>query len=246
MLHGSPAKVILLDIEGTTTPIDFVYKTLFPYARRRLEEFLRCYWAEPGVQSDIDRLRKQYQFDTEQKLQPPVWADDSRESRLASALAYAQWLMDRDSKTTALKSLQGKIWQEGYRSGELHGEVFSDVPPALARWSQQQKKIGIFSSGSVLAQMLLFSSTTSGDLTRFIAAYFDTAIGAKTEPESYRKIAASLGLTGPEVVFISDTVRELDAARKAGMETALCARSKNQEANAAGYLVIHTFDEIFP
>lgn len=115
--------------------------------------------------------------------------------------------MDRDRKSTALKSLQGKIWDEGYRSGELRGEVYPDVPPALERWRRHGVDTAIFSSGSVQAQQLLFRSTPFGDLTRFMRAYFDTTTGPKTEPESYRRIATALGRDPRDVLFVSDVPR---------------------------------------
>ena len=105
--------------------------------------------------------------------------------------AYGAWLIDSDSKCSAWKSLQGKIWREGYRTGDLRGEVYPDVPPAFARWSRQGKTISIFSSGSVLAQKLLFGSTAAGDLTGFLSAYFDTTTGPKNAPESYLRIAGT-------------------------------------------------------
>ena len=238
-------RAILLDIEGTTTPIDFVFKTLFPYARVKVERFLLEHSSEPDVRADIEALREQHRADTGENLNPPDWIDDSREAELASATSYARSLIDRDSKCSALKSLQGKIWQEGYGAGELHGEVYPDVPPAFTRWSRQGKIIAIFSSGSVLAQRLLFSSTAAGDLTRNLRAHFDTTTGPKNTPASYLKIADSLATEPKAILFISDVERELDAAQAAGMHTALCVRTESAEQLARTHRVIHSFEEIF-
>ena len=153
--------------------------------------------------------------------------------------------MDRDRKSTGLKSLQGKIWEAGYRSGELRGEVYEDVPRAFARWKEQQRIIAIFSSGSVLAQRLLFAHSTAGDLTGYLQAYFDTTTGAKQEAESHRRIAEALQSQPPEILFLSDVVAELDAARLAGMQTALCVRAELSPP-AGAHPVIHAFDEVFP
>jgi enolase-phosphatase E1 len=245
-LDESLVRAFLLDIEGTTTPIDFVSRTLFPYARQRLEEFLRRHLREPGVREDIDALRKQHSVDGAQKLEPPPWQENSPDADVSSAIAYGRWLMARDSKCTALKSLQGKIWQEGYQKGELRGEVYPDVPPAFARWSGQDKRICIFSSGSVLAQKLLFSTTTAGDLTRFIDAYFDTTTGPKSDSQSYLRIAGSLTLAAHEILFISDVVKELDAARQAEMQTLLCVRTELPKESETKHQVIRSFDEVFP
>ncbi|MGB6527357.1 MAG: hypothetical protein WBF33_04555 [Candidatus Nitrosopolaris sp.] len=125
--------IIVLDIEGTTTPAEFVYKTLFPYANRKFESFLSEHFQEPEVESLIQQLYSQHQGDERQGLQPSVWIDDEHnESRMRSCVEYCRWLMARDSKSTPLKSLQGKIWEEGYALGELHGQVYADVPPAFS------------------------------------------------------------------------------------------------------------------
>ena len=242
---GNSIQAILLDIEGTTTPIDFVFRTLFPFARQRLQQFLLENAKEPSVRGDIDALRVRHQADVVGQLNPPPWIHDSPGAELASAAAYGAWLIDRDSKCSALKSLQGKIWEEGYQSGELRGEVYPDVPMALARWSQQGKIISIFSSGSVLAQKLLFASTAAGDLTRFLRAYFDTTSGPKNAPESYVQIAESLALLVPNILFISDVAKELDAAREARMQTALCVRTGSAKQVASSHRVVNSFEEIF-
>ena len=249
-LDESSIRAILLDIEGTTTPVDFVYKTLFPYARERAPEFLRAHWDDPDVREDVAGLRAQHQADAAANLGPPPWPPPmagSPESELNSATAYVGWLMDRDSKCSPVKSLQGKIWREGYAKGELHGEVFPDALAAMIRWTRLGKRIAIFSSGSVLAQKLLFSTVASCDLTRLIEAHFDTAIGAKGDPQSYLRIAEALVLPAREILFISDVTREIDAARDAGMQAALCVRGELPAEAASGkYFVVRSFDIISP
>jgi enolase-phosphatase E1 len=141
-------------------------------------------------------------------------------------LAYINWLMDRDRKSTALKSLQGKIWKAGFESGELKGTLFADVPEALARWTEKAR-VAIYSSGSVEAQRLVFRYSTFGDLTPLIAEYFDTRAGPKRASASYAAIAASLEVPPDEVAFFSDVVEELDAAREAGCGTRLVLRPGN-------------------
>jgi len=246
-LDESSIRAILLDIEGTTTPVDFVYKTLFPYARERAGEFLRAHWDDASVREDVAGLRAQHQADAAANLAPPPWTAGSPESELSSAISYAGWLMDRDSKCSPLKSLQGKIWQEGYAKGELHGEVFPDALAAILRWTRQGKRIAIFSSGSVLAQKLLFSTVAGCDLTRFVEAHFDTSVGAKGDPQSYQQIAEALAVPAREILFISDVARELDAARDAGMQIALCVRGEPPAEAASGkYCVVRSFDAISP
>lgn len=239
-------RFLLLDIEGTTTPIDFVYRTLFPYARHRLEEFLSRRGNEAGVRQDLAGLRAQREADLAANLKPPEWSTATPQFELSSAKNYISWLMDRDSKCSPLKSIQGKIWEEGYRQGELRGEIYPDVPPALARWRAQGRRVGIFSSGSILAQKLLFRSTDAGDLTGLFEAHFDTTIGAKRDPRSYSRIAHSLGLPASEILFISDVVRELDAAAQAGMSTAVCARDTSQAESPSEHRRVRSFAEVLP
>lgn len=237
-------RAILLDIEGTTTPIDFVYKTLFPYARTRLNPFLLEHGNHADVREDMEKLCAQHRVDTAEGLHPPRWMDGPPILELGSAAAYAAWLMDRDNKCSALKSLQGKIWQDGYRKGELRGEVYADVPPALARWTREGKIIAIFSSGSVLAQKLLFGSTPEGDLTKYLRAYFDTTTGPKNVPESYTQIATALAVDPRAVLFISDVETELNAAQTAGIHTALSVRPGSAQPPTSAHNVICSFDQI--
>ena len=242
-----PIAALLLDIEGTTTPIDFVYSVLFPYARTHVKNFLAVHRSLPEVQADIAGLFEENAEDARRGLDPPMLEGPAERLSLDAVEAYLRWLMDRDSKATPLKSLQGKIWDEGYRKGELRSQVFEDVPPAFKRWRKQAKKVCIYSSGSVLAQKLLFANTEAGDLTPFISGYFDTNIGAKKGPESYRRIAGELELETPALLFVSDVADELDAAASAGFQTLLCIRPGNPAQSPTSiHSIIKTFDEVFP
>jgi enolase-phosphatase E1 len=219
---------ILLDIEGTTTPIAFVYDVLFPFARRHMA-------AHVGT-TDLTDLRREYESDDRAGNNPPDWSADP--------VPYIHWLMDQDRKSTALKRIQGEIWFEGYRNGKLRGEVFDDVPPALERWHLAGMDIRIFSSGSTLAQRLVFSTTAAGDLTKYLNGYFDTTTGPKNDPESYRRIANSFALPASTILFISDVTRELDAARDAGMQTLLCIRPGNHAQPPHTHRIITSFTDI--
>lgn len=222
---------ILLDIEGTTTPIAFVHEVLFSYARAHARDFLRNNQDSDEVRADIALLREEHAADVSNNLQPPESIAD-----------YIDWLIDRDRKSTGLKSLQGKIWRQGYLDGSLKSQVFADVAPALERWHAAGVRISIFSSGSVLAQQLLFAHTDAGDLTKFIDGYFDTNVGKKGDAESYRKIAAALDLKPSKILFISDVVAELEAAQGARMKTLLSIRPGNSPQEWPQ--VIRSFDEV--
>jgi enolase-phosphatase E1 len=243
--NNTVTKCILLDIEGTTTPIDFVYQTLFPFARAHVKDYLARHWNSADVREDVTDLRTEQEADIRQGHAPPIIHEGVDDLQLQSVVAYVHWLMDRDRKSTPLKSLQGKIWEEGYRTGELLSQVFEDVPAAMKRWHQQGQRVCIYSSGSVLAQKLLFSHTAAGDLTPLISGYFDTTIGAKKEAGSYRRIAGHLQLSPEEITFVSDVVAELDAARAAGMHGVLSVRPGNHpQPPSDSYKIIHTFAEI--
>lgn len=222
------SKVMLLDIEGTTTPIDFVHKTLFPFARTRIKEF---------VCSNTDDLTEELSL---LKVEATSDAEfGSVVESVSDAVEYLQFLIDVDRKSTPLKSIQGKIWKEGYQSGSLLSEVYEDVVEAMRRWKKEGRSISIYSSGSVQAQKLLFRYSDKGDLTGLIDGYFDTVVGHKKEIGSYLSIIDSLGVEGEDVIFISDVLAELRAAKNAGLKTKLSIRPGNPEISES-----HSFESI--
>src|SRR5260370_3661244 len=234
MLSNAGIRGILLDIEGTTTPISFVHEVLFPYARSRVRDYLATHFDSAETIADLARLRDEHALDVQEDREPPALVDGPRDTVIDSFVSYVLWLMDRDRKSPGLKSLQGRIWEQGYLDGSLTAPLFADVLPAIENARRAGLKIAIFSSGSVFAQRLLFAHTRAGDLTEFIDDYFDTTTGPKTARDSYPKIAISLALAATEVLFISDVIAELDAAHTAGMQTLLCVRPGNQTQTPPG------------
>jgi enolase-phosphatase E1 len=221
VLQNSAMKAILLDIEGTTTPIDFVHKTLFPFAKENVGMFLSENLNE--IAEEITQLKSEYKLDFQNQIYGKKFVENSAES----VGDYLKFLIDVDRKSTPLKSLQGKIWQQGYQSGELQSVMFEDVPRAFERWYSQGKTIAIYSSGSILAQKLIFRYSNFGDLSKYISVYFDTNIGGKREIESYRKIAKKMNTNPHEIMFVSDVLQELDAAYEADFATLLSIRAGN-------------------
>jgi enolase-phosphatase E1 len=210
---GGRPTAILTDIEGTTTPIAFVRDTLFPYARARLPGFLETHGKEPEVAGLL--------ADTASLLgDKPVLQ------------ALLDW-MDTDAKVTPLKTLQGLIWDEGYRKGELKGVIYPDVPPVLRRWRSLGVRLYVYSSGSEAAQRLIFGHSDAGDLAALFSGFFDTRIGGKREPASYTTIARGIGLPPAEVLFLSDIAEELDAAACAGLQTCQLLRPQDNTRPAA-------------
>lgn len=237
---SNSAHALLLDIEGTTTPVDYVFGVLFPFARSQAAEFLQQHGHESAVQQDLECLRQDYDADVAQGLTVPAWYDDQP----ISAVPYIHHLIAIDRKSTGLKSLQGKIWNQGYADGTLQSQLFADVLPAFQRWTQSGKQIFIFSSGSIQAQKLLFRYSDAGDLTSYLSGYFDTQTGAKREADSYQRIANAIGLPPAQILFISDVAAELQAARSAGMKTLFSRRPGNPATDAEGFTVIESFENL--
>ena len=238
---SAKTRAVLLDIEGTVTPISFVHEVLFPFARNHVREFLVQHLKRPEVQMDVTALVHEHAAEPERSEQPrPIDAES-----IDSIIDYVNWLIERDRKSPALKSLQGKIWEEGYRDGSLKAPLFDDVVPNLQRLRANNFQVAIFSSGSILAQKLLFAHTETGDHTDLIDAYFDTGVGNKMDAGSYRRIAQELGLEAEAIVFVSDVVNELKAAREAGMKTILCVRPGNPvQPQSEEFQRIHSFSEV--
>jgi len=239
---ATKTRAVLLDIEGTTTPISFVHDVLFPFARDHVRDYLIQHSKASEVQEDIAALLREHSLDQERGEQPP---QIDKATSIDAIVVYVGWLINRDRKSPALKSLQGKIWEQGYRDGTLKAPLFDDVVPNLARLRRPGTSIAIFSSGSVLAQKLLFAHTDTGDHSDLIDQYFDTDVGSKVTSSSYSEIARRLDLLPVETIFASDVTAELAAARDAGMRTLLCLRPGNQpQSNAEQFQVIQSFSQI--
>ena len=220
-------KAILADIEGTTSSIGFVHNVLFPYAARRLPEFVR----EHGSDPEVARLLRDVRDEAGE-----AQADAGRVAQI-----LLTWIAE-DRKATSLKALQGLVWEQGYRSGELEGHVYADTAPAFRRWRESGAAIYIYSSGSVKAQQLLFRHSGAGDLTPLIDGYFDTTVGHKREAGSYREIARRVGLPAKAILFLSDVTEELDAAASAGMNTLQLAR--DEPVRAGKHPLARDFTEV--
>lgn len=232
---------ILLDIEGTTSSIRFVYDSMFPYARRELQPFLTSSWDHPDVQRACTQLAADA---TSKSWQEWCGADDALTCRKRMIELVLQ-LMDEDSKATGLKDLQGQIWAAGFSSGELVAHVYDDVVPALQHWTRLGADVRIYSSGSIPAQKLFFGHTQVGNLLHYFREHYDTTSGPKQLPQSYQFIASQFGAPPQDLLFVSDVVDELNAARQAGWTTALCCRPGNTLPSIdQPHRIIHSFAEI--
>lgn len=202
-------RAIVTDIEGTTSSISFVKDVLFPYARKRLPAYIETHADHADVQHWLHEAAKEAGL-----------IEASRQEVIELLL---RWI-DEDRKSTALKALQGMIWKDGYESGEYRAHMYPEVAARLQAWHHKGVRLYVYSSGSVAAQKLLFGYSEAGDLTPLFTDYFDTETGPKRETESYRRIAEAIGERPEHVLFLSDMVEELDAARTAGLETAWLVR----------------------
>lgn len=236
---------ILLDIEGTTTPVSYVRGELFPFARAHLRGCIEARRDSREMVQAVRELAAERAAEAAGAEEPPAWRSSNLNETLASAAGYAEWLMDRSRSSPGLTRLQGLVWDQGYQAGELRGQVFPDLPAALYRWRAVGTETSIYSAASELAQRRLFESVDDADLTPFIARYFDTSVGAKTDAASYTAIAARFPLPPKELLFLSDQTSELTAARAAGLQVALSVRPGNHpQPDADAYEAFESFEQI--
>jgi enolase-phosphatase E1 len=236
---------ILLDIEGTTCPVRFVSETLFPYAGEHLESFLQENQAAENVRRLVQDVQSSWRQDADTEAQK-LLACQSKDNEV---VPYLQWLIRSDRKLTALKDLQGLIWEKGYQTGKLQGPLFRDVAPALQRWQNEGLTLAVYSSGSIQAQQLIYAYSNSGDLRHFFQHWFDTKTGSKLVASSYRSIGDAMAVDHNLILFISDAIDELEAAREAGLQVLHCDRNEEDKANAAAITKaritsVNSFDEL--
>ncbi len=225
-------KLFLFDIEGTTTDIHFVHKVLFPYSNQCLEEYILHHQTHPQIIKAIADART------------TVWEEEQKQLGLYEVIAKFKSWIKQDRKHGALKTIQGLIWDVGYSKGEFKGHLYPDVKPFFEKILSTKSMIGIYSSGSVHAQKLIFGFSTEGDLTPMISHYFDTKVGGKRERSSYEKIAELTGLKIQEIHFFSDIPEELKAAKEAGMGVTQLLREGTKSSEFEGITSFTDFMDI--
>ena len=241
MTPSFQVRTVLLDIEGTTSSVSFVYDVLFPYAERELANYLRQHWGEESLIKALEHLARDAGYVSWRE-----WRGGASESAARQLVeTEAKRLMASDAKATGLKQLQGLIWKQGFVGGELQSHVYTDVPPALRAWCKAGFDLRIYSSGSIAAQKLFFAHTIAGDLLDLFSGHYDTTTGGKKDFASYRTIAADVGIPPGEILFASDIVAELDAAREAGLQTVLLKRPGNAPTeDGHGHAAVADFSHI--
>jgi len=243
---------ILLDIEGTTCPVSFVGDVLFPYAQSQLPLYLERHRSDPDLLTLTTDLLTSWRQESDPEalelLQDALGTSASgvTDTRMPpqAILPYLRWLNGQDRKLTAWKDLQGLIWEEGYRSGDLKACLFPDVAPTLRQWHDRGVTLSVYSSGSVAAQQLLYGHTQDGDLRPLFSHWFDTRIGTKQDSESYIRILEALQCGGGDVLFVSDLVAELEAASRVGIIGFYSDRPGNQPQNPGEFKPVQNLSEI--
>ncbi|AUJ71613.1 acireductone synthase [Pseudoalteromonas sp. NC201] len=218
-------KAILTDIEGTITRISFVKEILFPYAAAHLPQFIRDHQHDTAVAEQISAVRAEL--------------DNANADIDTVIAALLEWIA-ADKKITPLKQLQGLVWQFGYTNGDFTGHLYEDAYQFLTQQKADGRNLYVYSSGSVKAQQLLFAHSAYGDIRPLFSDYFDTKVGAKQEVSSYQNIIAALPYEAEQILFLSDIVAELDAAKAAGMQTLQLFR--DAQATSPEHPVISSFD----
>lgn len=233
---------LLLDIEGTTCPVNYVTGTLFPYASESLGTYLEAHGSEPEIRTLLADITQAWEDDD--STQATQLFNQREEKDPLACITYIQWLIQEDRKLTALKSLQGKIWDEGYRQGDLVAPIFEDVAPTLKELNNQGIVIASYSSGSIQAQELLYQYSTSGDLRNLFSHWFDTSIGSKKDAISYQQISLVMDTEPSTILFISDATDELIAAQAAGMHVRFSSRHGNPESSGDPFESINSLSSM--
>ena len=239
MIEFSALSAVVLDIEGTTCPVDFVADTLFPYAANHLQQHLQRHGETDALQQLLQLVWDAWAKESDPDA-PPL--PPGRQP--TATVPYLQWLIIQNRKFTPLKDLQGQIWADGYSNGNLLAPLYIDVAPALGAWRQQGIQLAVYSSGSVQAQQLLYGHTSDGDLRNRFERWYDTKLGPKRQSSSYIALCADLDLTPATVLFISDSNAELAAAAAAGLQVCGCQRPGNPEPIADQWPAIQQFADL--
>ena len=242
MIEISGVQHVLLDIEGTTCPINFVTDVLFPYAQQQIPAFLADHAEDQTVKELVRQVFAAWDLDTDD--QAISLRKKHQDNNQETVITYLTWLIKKDRKLTPLKELQGLIWHQGYNNGQLKAPLYADVPEALRRWHQAGLGLSVYSSGSVNAQKLLYENSTYGDLSYFFSYWFDTNIGSKQTSQSYLKIIEILNNEPDQVLFISDRKSELRAATEAGLKVLFSERQDNPETDSEQFISVQNYEDL--
>ena len=236
---------LLLDIEGTTCPVSFVSDVLFPFAKQELSHYIKQHWDKSPDNEQIQAAKKEWLDDrSTESIQIKQQVIKGEAEEIDGLIQYLKHLISIDKKSTALKDLQGKIWEHGYKNGELKSQLFPETSECLREWREQGLTLSVYSSGSIQAQKLLYRHSPAGDLEKLFSHWFDTHTGPKKSTESYTKIAEQLHSSPNKIWFVSDNGAECDSARSAGMHTLFSLRDGNPDRDPRDHTVVQSLREV--
>ena len=236
---------LLLDIEGTTCPVSFVSDVLFPFAKQELSQYIKQHWDKSPHDKPIQAAKKEWlddQSPESMQLKQQVMQGETEEKD--ALIQYLKHLISIDKKSTALKDLQGRIWEHGYNNGGLKSQLYPETAECLRKWREQGITLSVYSSGSIQAQKLLYRHSPAGDLEKVFSHWFDTHTGPKKSTESYRTIAKQLQSSPNKIWFVSDNGSECDSARSAGMHTLFSLRKGNPDRDPRDHTVVQSLREV--
>ena len=236
---------LLLDIEGTTCPVSFVSDVLFPFAKQKLSHYIKKHWDKIPHNEPIQAAKKEWLDDqSPETMQIKQQAMKGETEEIEALIQYLKHLISIDKKSTALKDLQGKIWEHGYNNGDLKSQLFPETAECLREWRKQGITLSVYSSGSIQAQKMLYRHSPTGDLEKLFSHWFDTHTGPKKSTESYIRIAKLLGSSPNKIWFVSDNGAECDSARLAGMHTLFSLREGNPDRDPRDHTVVQSLREV--
>ncbi|AII50323.1 HAD family hydrolase [Synechococcus sp. KORDI-52] len=236
---------LLLDIEGTTCPVSFVSDILFPFAKQELSHHIKRNWNKSTRNKSIQEAKKEWLDDqSPESSQIKQQVTQGETDEIDGLIQYLKHLISIDKKSTALKDLQGEIWEQGYNNGELKSQLFPEAAECLRQWHKQDLTLSVYSSGSIQAQKLLYKHSSNGDLKDLFSHWFDTHTGPKKSTESYTTIAKQLHSSPNNIWFVSDNGDECDSARSAGMNTLFSLRDGNPDRDPRDHMVIQSLREV--
>ena len=236
---------LLLDIEGTTCPVSFVSDVLFPFAKQELSHYIKQHWDKSPDNEQIQAAKKEWLDDrSTESIQIKQQVIKGEAEEIDGLIQYLKHLISIDKKSTALKDLQGKIWEHGYNNGDLKSQLFPETAECMREWREQGITLSVYSSGSIQAQKLLYRHSPAGDLKKLFSHWFDTHTGPKKSAESYKTIAEEIHSSPNKVWFVSDNGAECDAARSAGMHTLFSLREGNPDRDPRDHTVVQSLREV--
>ena len=236
---------LLLDIEGTTCPVTFVSDILFPFAKQELSNYIKTNWHKDSCNKPIKAAKQEWMNDQSiESINLKNQVEQQQLDETSGLVEYLKHLISIDKKSTALKDLQGRIWEYGYSEGILKSQLFPETAECLRQWQHQGRTLSVYSSGSIQAQKLLYRHSPAGDLESLFSHWFDTHIGHKKSPESYTAITRQLHTQPDNIWFVSDNGAECDAARAAGMQTLFSLRDGNPDRDGKDHNIIQSLREV--